>query len=52
VLPSLTLAEQLFVPELTFETRLGIAVQMRGLLVGQSEWISPPVLNESEITSN
>lgn len=39
----LTLAEQLFVPELTIEMRLEIASQMRGLLTDQSEWIPPPV---------
>jgi hypothetical protein len=47
----LTLAEQLFAPEMSIETRLAIAARMRGLLVGQSEWISPPVLKESEITT-
>jgi hypothetical protein len=46
----LTLAEQLFAPEMSFETRLEIAAQMRGLLVGQSAWIPPPVLKETEIT--
>jgi hypothetical protein len=43
----LTLAEQLFTPELTVETRLEIAVQMRGLLNGhqtaQVDWIPPPL---------
>ena len=39
----LSLAEQLFVPELTYELRLEIVSQMRGLLVGQSEWTPPPV---------
>jgi site-specific recombinase XerD len=52
----LTLAEQLFAPELTLETRLDIAAQMRGLLngqataqnelrmeaVGNGAWIPPP----------
>jgi hypothetical protein len=42
----LTLAEQLFAPELTLETRLDIAAQMRGLLNGdqtaQGDWIPPP----------
>jgi hypothetical protein len=38
----LTLAEKLFVPDLTFEMRLEIAAQMHGHLVGQSEWIPPP----------
>jgi len=43
----LTLAEQLFTPELTLETRLEIAGQMRELLNGnqtaQMDWIPPPV---------
>jgi site-specific recombinase XerD len=43
----LTLAEQLFVPDLTLETRLEIAVQMRGLLdaseASRVGWIPPPV---------
>ena len=46
----LTLAEQLFAPDLSHELRLEIASQMRGLLVGQSEWIPPPVLKEAEVT--
>jgi Phage integrase family len=46
----LTLAEQLFAPEMSNDTRLEIAAQMHGLLVDQSEWIPPPVLKESEIT--
>ena len=41
------LAEQLFAPELSYEMRLEIAVQMRGLLDGslatQIDWIPPPV---------
>jgi len=41
------LAEQLFIPELSFEMRLEIAAQMCGLLVGSQEtqvdWIPPPV---------
>lgn len=50
----LTLAEQLFVPDLTLETRLEIAVQMRTLLEGDGTrvfWIPPPVrvLAEAEI---
>ena len=49
----LTLAEQLFTPELTLETRLEIAVQMRNLLDGsqatQVDWIPPPLLAEAEI---
>jgi integrase/recombinase XerD len=40
----LTLAEQLFVPELSLGTRLEIASQMRKLLTAQVEWIPPPVL--------
>lgn len=42
----LILAEQLFVPDLTFETRLEIAVQMHVLLEGDRirvDWIPPPV---------
>jgi hypothetical protein len=46
----LTLAEQLFTPEMSFEVRFEIASQMRRLLVGQYEWIPPPVLKEAEIT--
>lgn len=42
----LALAERLFAPELTLETRLEIAVRMRGLLDGheisQVGWIPPP----------
>jgi len=45
----LTLAEQLFAPEMTFEIRIEIASQMRGLLVSKSEWIPPPVLEKSEM---
>ncbi len=45
----LSLAEQLFAPEMSFETRLEIASQLRELLVGQSVWIPPPVLEKSEI---
>ncbi len=43
----LTLAEQLFAPDLTLEMRLEIAAQMRGLLDGSQatrvDWIPPPV---------
>ena len=39
----LTLAEQLFAPEMALETRLEIASQMRKLLTAQVEWIPPPV---------
>jgi hypothetical protein len=39
----LTLAEQLFAPELSYEVRLEIAPQMRILLTGQEDWIPPPV---------
>jgi site-specific recombinase XerD len=62
----LALAEQLSTPELTFELRLEIAAQMRGLLNGRgldqhasqteacerSEWIPPPlpVVADAEIT--
>ena len=45
----LTLAEQLFVPDLTFEMRLDIAAQMRNLLTAQIEWIPPPVPTNVEI---
>ena len=49
----LSLAEQLFAPDLTLEMRLGIAAQMRGLLDGSQatrvDWIPPPVLAEAEI---
>ena len=50
----MALAEQLFTPELSFEMRLEIAVQMRGLLEGdgtQVDWIPPPVsvLADAEI---
>ena len=38
----LTLAEQLFVPEMALGTRLEIAAQMRNLLTAQVEWIPPP----------
>jgi site-specific recombinase XerD len=44
----LSLAEQLFAPEMSFETRLEIASQMRGLLVDPSEWIPPPVISTVE----
>ena len=47
----LSLAEQLFAPEMTFETRLKIASQMRGLLIDTSAWTPPPVLKRSHITS-
>ena len=47
----LSLAEQLFAPNLTHELLLEIASQMRGLLVDPSEWIPPPVSKASEITS-
>jgi len=43
------LAEQLFTPELSFEMRLEIAFQMRELLIGQPEWIPPPVLASSDV---
>ena len=46
----LTLAEQLFAPEMAYETRLEIASHIRNLLMGQEEWIPPPVLKESKIT--
>jgi hypothetical protein len=51
----LALAEQLFAPELTLDTRLEIAIQMRSLLNGhqadQVDWIPPPVhvLADAEI---
>jgi len=42
----LDLAERLFIPELTLDSRLEIAVQMRGLLSGDQaaevDWIPPP----------
>jgi site-specific recombinase XerD len=44
----LTLAEQLFVPEMAYETRLEIASMMRNLLTAQVEWIPPPVPINSE----
>jgi hypothetical protein len=47
----LSLAEQLFTPELTSELRLEIASQMCGLLIDTSVWIPPPVLKRSQITS-
>jgi hypothetical protein len=43
----MALAEQLFTPELSFEMRLEIAVQLRALLEGdvtRVDWIPPPVL--------
>jgi integrase/recombinase XerD len=48
------LAEQLFTPELSFEMRLEIAVQLRALLEGdvtRVDWIPPPVrvLADAEI---
>jgi hypothetical protein len=46
----LTLAEQLFAPEMPLETRLNIASQIRNLLTGQEAWIPPPVMKEAEIT--
>ncbi len=46
----LTLAELLFTPEMTLETRFEIASQMRGLLSGQEAWIPPPILKDTEIT--
>jgi hypothetical protein len=50
----LTLAEQLFTPELTLETRLEIAVRMFGLLDGshatQVDWIPPPVTVDAEVS--
>jgi integrase/recombinase XerD len=46
----LSLAEQLFTPELTSELRLEIASQMCGLLIDTSVWIPPPILKESQIT--
>ena len=45
----LTLAEQLFVPEMTLETRLEIASQMRNLLSVLLDWIPPPILTNAEI---
>jgi hypothetical protein len=45
----LTLVEQLFTPELIFEMRLEIVSQMRSLLIGQKEWIPPPVLSNAQI---
>jgi hypothetical protein len=42
----LCLAEQLFMPEMTFETRLEIASQMRNLLSVPLDWIPPPVLEK------
>ena len=47
----LTLAEQLFAPELTIEIRIEIASQIRSLLKGQEEWIPPPVLKAPETIS-
>ena len=46
----LTLAEQLLTPELSFETRLEIASQIRILLKAQEEWIPPPVLSNLDIS--
>jgi hypothetical protein len=43
VLPSLSLAEQLFAPKMILEMRLEITTQMRTLLNAQVEWIPPPV---------
>jgi integrase/recombinase XerD len=45
----LTLAEQLFAPDLSRELLLEIASQMQVLLVGQSKWIPPPALKNSVI---
>ena len=45
----LTLAERLITPELTFEMRLEIAAQMRGLLSAPLDWIPPPVSTYVEI---
>ena len=45
----LTLAEQLFAPEMTLETRLEIASQMRNLLSVLLDWIPPPILTNAEI---
>jgi integrase/recombinase XerD len=49
----LALAERLFTPELSYEMRLEIAVQMCGLLDGgetsRVDWIPPPVLANAEI---
>ena len=44
----LSLAEQLFAPEMAFETRLEIASHIRNLLMRQEEWIPPPVPINSE----
>jgi integrase/recombinase XerD len=46
----LTLAEQLFTPDLSRELLLDIASQMCGLLVDPSEWIPPPISQEAEFT--
>ncbi len=40
----LTLAEQLFAPELTNQVRLEIASQIHSLLMRQGEWIPPPMV--------
>ena len=45
----LTLAEQLFVSEMTLEMRLEIASQMRELLSVPLDWIPPPVKTNVEI---
>lgn len=48
----LTLAQQLFVPDLTFEMRLDIAVHMRILLEGDGnrvDWIPPPIMADAGI---
>ena len=46
-----SLAEQLFVPEMTLERRLEIAAQMCGLLGAASpeDWIPPPVPHEEKV---
>ena len=46
-----SLAEQLFIPEMTLERRLEIAAQMCGLLGAASpeDWIPPPVPHEEKV---
>jgi hypothetical protein len=46
----ISLAEQLFAPEMAYETRLEIASQMRNLLTAQVEWIPPPLPTIVEAT--
>jgi hypothetical protein len=50
---SWTLAERLFTPDLTLESRLEIAVRMQGLLnvhqAAQVNWIPPPVMVNAEV---